>query len=62
MEKMLPDGNGHPGNGSVDSGRNGKGKPRRLASQGMSRWNALKHGVLSAGAVLPTEDRTPARS
>jgi len=24
----------------------------------MSRWNTLKHGVLSVGAVLPTEERS----
>ncbi len=36
---------------------NGGGKSRGSPSRGTARWNALKHGVLCDGAVLPTEDR-----
>ena len=57
MEETTPDGNGNPGNGTTESGRNGGGKTRRSTSRGMVRWNALKHGVLSETAVLPTEDK-----
>ncbi len=57
MQETPSNGNGHPGNGTALSGRNGRGKSRRSPSRGMARWNALKHGVLSEGAVLPTEER-----
>ncbi len=55
MEETPSNGNEHPGNGIVP--RNGGGKSRGLPSRGMARWNDLKHGVLSQGAVLPTEWR-----
>ncbi len=55
MEETPSNGNEHPGNGIVP--RNGGRKSRGSPSRGMARWNALKHGVLSQGAVLPTEDR-----
>lgn len=58
MEETTPEGNGAAGNGTGASGRNGGGKPRRSTSRSVARWNALKHGVLSEGAVLPTEDRS----
>ena len=46
------DGTGPKNNGN--SGRNGDGD--RRVRRGVARWNALKHGVLSQPAVLPTED------
>lgn len=46
------DGTGPKNNGN--SGSNGDGD--RCVRQGAARWNALKHGVLSQRAVLPTED------
>ncbi len=57
MEETPSNGNGRPGkrHRSLEAQRGRE--VRSLPVTGMARWNALKHGVLYEGAVLPTEDR-----